>query len=184
MYALIVIDMQNDFVARIPIAAANILAANINALFYCFRARKLPIYVVVTEHEPDGGNALRKAREEKIIPAVRDTPGARLFDKLTVPAEAARVVKAKYSAFFDTALSGLMGDFSGFAVIAGVNTHACIRATAVDASQRDMGVIIPSDAVASYDEAYHRDSLRYLGARIGRVAPTAEIIRSVCEEHQ
>lgn len=179
MYALLVVDMQNDFVKRLPRDSVKGIADRINELFTFFSKRNLPIFFVITEHAADGSDALRKAREENCIPAVKNTPGAEVCELLTVPNTATIVKKNKYSAFFETQLADLLNGFSGTLVIAGVNTHACVRATAVDASQRNLAVIIALDGVGSYDAEYHRDSLRYLASRIGEVLPSAEIVRVI-----
>jgi nicotinamidase-related amidase len=40
-------------------------------------------------------------------------------------------------------------------IAAGINTHACICATAIDAYQRDFPVIVASDCIDSYDRQHH-----------------------------
>ena len=85
-------------------------------------------------------------------------------------------MKKRYSAFFatdlDTRLSNIRPDVL---VIAGVNTHACVRMTAIDAYQRDYDVIV-RECVASSDPEHHDVTLRYLDGNITRVLPTAEIL--------
>ncbi len=183
MYALMVVDMQNDFVKRLTPETVHALAERINRLFKFFSSRGLPIYIVLTEHKPDGSDALQKARDEGDIPAIRGTPGAQLVSALAVPSMVHFLSKTKYSAFFQTEADQLFSNFSGTLVIAGVNTHACIRASAVDACQRDFAVVIPTDCVASYDEQYHNESLRYLSSRIGRIMSSDELMREIGAEH-
>lgn len=179
MPILLIVDMQNDFVQRLEQRTVYAVTANINALARCFERNGLPIYMIVTEHAPDGSDALLRAREENFIPAKRGTPGALPVSGLELPKGAHVIKKTKYSGFFGTSLPERLADYSGTVVVTGVNTHACVRATAVDACQRDVQVIVPSDAVASYDAEYHRESLRYLGSRIGRVMTTMEAISVV-----
>ena len=137
MYALMIVDMQNDFVKKLPPELVHALAERTNRLIEVFSALALPIYVVITEHKPDGSDALQKARDERDIPAVKGSAGAQLVEGLTIPSSASFLSKTKYSAFFGTDADQLLQDFSGTLVIAGVNTHACVRASAVDACQRD-----------------------------------------------
>jgi nicotinamidase-related amidase len=40
-------------------------------------------------------------------------------------------------------------------VLAGINPHACIRVTAIDAYQRDWEVVVAADCVDSYDRQQH-----------------------------
>lgn len=48
----------------------------------------------------------------------------------------------------------------------GVNTHACVRTTVVDAYQRDYEVVLAKDCIASYD-AEHGDQLALYGWEAG-----------------
>lgn len=86
------------------------------------------------------------------------------------------VVKKRYSAFFGTQLAQLLESVRcSHLIIGGVNTHACVRATAVDAFQRDYNVILATDSIASYDDEYHRESIRYLAQSIGRPMDNGKI---------
>jgi len=62
-------------------------------------------------------------------------------------------------------------------VVAGINTHACIRTTVVDAYQRDYEVILATDCIASYDEAHHELTKQYLDVAIAQLLPNAKIIQ-------
>ena len=64
-------------------------------------------------------------------------------------------------------------------VLAGVNTHACVRTTAIDACQRDLDVIIPREAVGSYDREHEAVSLRYIDGKIASVISVAECLSRV-----
>ncbi|HUQ83638.1 MAG TPA: isochorismatase family cysteine hydrolase, partial [Gemmatimonadaceae bacterium] len=87
------------------------------------------------------------------------------------------IVKKRYSAFFGTDLDAMLSSTGpDVLVIAGVNTHACVRMTAIDAYQRDYDVIVVADAVASSDSEHHDVTLRYLDGNIARVIPTADVV--------
>jgi isochorismate hydrolase len=62
-------------------------------------------------------------------------------------------------------------------VLAGVNTHACIRTAAVDAFQRDYEVILADEGINSYDVGFHEDSKRYIEGRVGTFMSNAEILQ-------
>jgi isochorismate hydrolase len=66
-------------------------------------------------------------------------------------------------------------------VLAGVNTHACVRATAIDAYQRDLNVIIPREAVGSYDREHGAMSLHYMEGKIASVVPLAALISRIID---
>jgi isochorismate hydrolase len=54
---------------------------------------------------------------------------------------------------------------------------SCIRATAIDAYQRDWEVVVASDCVDSYDREHHDISLRYMNGKIAAVMDNAEICK-------
>jgi len=58
----------------------------------------------------------------------------------------------------------------------GVNSHACVRTSAIDAFQLDYRVVLASDSISSYDDEYHRESMRYLEQSIGKVMTNDQII--------
>lgn len=62
-------------------------------------------------------------------------------------------------------------------MLAGINTHACVRMTAIDAYQRDIRVILGLDALDSYDEAHAQVSLDYMSGKIATAMTTEEIRR-------
>lgn len=86
------------------------------------------------------------------------------------------VIKKRYSAFFKTDLENILLGFQpDTLVLAGINTHACVRMTAIDAYQRDWNVIIASDCVDSYDREHHEISMKYVKDKIASVMTNAEI---------
>jgi isochorismate hydrolase len=60
-------------------------------------------------------------------------------------------------------------------ILAGINTHACIRTTAIDAYQRDWPVVLAGDCVDSYDQEHHAISLAYMKDKIAGVMSNDEI---------
>jgi isochorismate hydrolase len=86
------------------------------------------------------------------------------------------IVKKRYSAFFGTDLDRVLAKLMPDAIIlAGINTHGCIRMTAIDAYQRDWPVVLARDCVGSYDEEHHAVTLRYLHGKIAEVMTNDEI---------
>ena len=86
------------------------------------------------------------------------------------------IVKKRYSAFFGTDLDERLRQLQPDALIlAGINTHACIRTTAIDAYQRDWPVILAADCVDSYDAEHHEITLKYLKDKIAALKTNREI---------
>jgi isochorismate hydrolase len=60
-------------------------------------------------------------------------------------------------------------------VLAGINTHACIPTTAIDACQRDWPVVLAADSIDSSDREHHDISLRYMKDKIATIMSNREI---------
>jgi nicotinamidase-related amidase len=169
--AILVIDMVGDmFRHEELIVHRGSLVQAINALTDAGRKDGLPVVWVREEHAPDLSDAPLELRRKQIHIAIAGTPGAELLPELDVAPSDHVVVKRRYSAFFGTDLDEhLRRERVERLVLAGVNTHACVRTTAIDAYQRDYDLAIVSDCVASYDREHHDVSLRYMDGKIARV---------------
>jgi nicotinamidase-related amidase len=174
--ALIVVDMLNDFLATWPQASKQRLIASTNSLIAMMRRRELPVIWVRQEFQPDLRDAFPEMRAKNIRITIQGTPGCQVVSDLAVEASDAVVVKKRYSAFFGTSLDQVLAglDPDGL-ILAGINTHACIRTTAIDAYQRDWDVIVACDCVDSYDREHHDISLRYMNSKIAAVMSNQEI---------
>lgn len=174
--ALIVIDMLNDFWINQDSARKESLVRSINELAAAMRTAGHSVIWVRQEFEADLSDAFREMREKHIHIAIKGTPGCQMLSELAVMPPDSVIVKKRYSAFFRTELDELLKALKPDSlVLAGINTHACIRMTAIDAYQRDWPVILAADCVDSYDRAHHDLSLRYMKDKIASVLTNAEI---------
>lgn len=164
MTAVLVIDMLNDFFREGPLAEEReALAAHVNALVGRARERDWPVLWIRQTFAPDLSDAFLDMRDHGIRATIEGTEGARLLAELDRHADDPEIVKKRYSAFFETPLDAMLRDLDvETLILAGVNTHACVRMAAIDAYQRDLRVVIVRECVASYDAEYHAVSLRYL----------------------
>jgi nicotinamidase-related amidase len=171
------VDLLEDFFAKPPLSARReTLALAVNDLASFARERDFPVIWVRQEFEPDLGDAFRSLRETGTRITIRGTPGCDVIREIERRPGDIEVVKKRYSAFFGTRLAQLLESVHcNQLVIGGVNTHACVRATAVDAFQLDYNVILAVDAIASYDDEYHRESIRYLAQSIGQPMSNSEV---------
>jgi nicotinamidase-related amidase len=179
---LIIVDMLNDFFERSPVLANERarLVARTNLLARGFRSAGLPVFWIRQEFAPDLHDAFPEMRAKKVSITIAGTTGCELLSELDCLPIDSVIVKKRYSAFFETDLDArLLNLRPDFLVVAGVNTHACVRMTAVDAYQRDHEVIVAADCVASNDPEHHDVTLRYLDGKIGRVLPAAEILNLI-----
>lgn len=157
--AMIVVDMQNDFVAggapmETPAARAMIprLAASLDA------CRSAGVRVIYTAHvhRPDGsdlGNFKElDARIATHNALVDGTSGVDIYPDVN-PAPGEHVIKKhRYSAFFGTDLDIILREWQiDTVIISGTTTENCCLSTARDALFRNYDVLFLSDAMATYD---------------------------------
>ncbi|WP_374406901.1 cysteine hydrolase family protein [Pelagerythrobacter sp.] len=174
--SLIIIDLIGDCLRPLPLGVTDRVIAATNDLVALFRQRGLPVIWVRQEFAPDLSDALLEMRKHGIHASIAGTEGAAFDPRLAVDPGDPMIVKKRYSAFFRTGLDDLLANQgTDEIVLAGVNTHACIRTAAIDAYQRDLEVILATDCLASYDEEHARVSLAYMDGKIARVMSNSEI---------
>ncbi|MGA3045278.1 MAG: cysteine hydrolase [Terracidiphilus sp.] len=173
---LIVIDMLNDFLHGWDPARTEGLVQAINTLVGTMRRLSLPVIWIRQEFEPDLRDAYPEMRAKRIRKVIKGTTGCQILPELALAAADHVIVKKRYSAFFGTNLDQILSQIAPDAIIlAGINTHACIRATAIDAYQRDWPVVLALDCIDSYDREHHDVSLRYMKDKIASVMRNQEI---------
>jgi nicotinamidase-related amidase len=173
---LIVIDMLNDFLDRWETMRKKELIQSINDLVGLVRTSGHPVVWVRQEFEPDLQNASPEMKAKGIRITIKGTAGCQILSELAVAPSDPVIVKKRYSAFFGTNLDEVLNRLHPDSIIlAGINTHACIRMTAIDAYQRDWPVILASDCVASYDLAHHDITLRYMKDKLAAVLTNREL---------
>lgn len=179
---LIVVDMLNDFFERSPVLAMerSKLVGGTNSLVAAFRRAGLPVIWIRQEFAPDLSDAFGEMRANNTSITIAGTPGCEILSELDRAPTDTVIVKKRYSAFFGTDLDAILSKIGPeVVVVAGVNTHACVRMTAIDAYQRDYEVIVVADCVASADPAHHDVTLRYLDGNVARVLPATEVVAAL-----
>ena len=174
---LIVIDMQNDFLERLEDDALAALILNTNQLIDVFRASGCPVIWVRQLLSPDLSDAPLLMRDARKSVVIDGTPGAEIHPDLARHDEDTVVVKKRFSAFFGTKLEQILGDLAPEQItLAGVDTHACVRTTAIDAYQRDMRVLLASDCLASHDPEHGRISMAYMDRNIAMAVTNDQVL--------
>ncbi|HEY2532668.1 MAG TPA: cysteine hydrolase [Xanthobacteraceae bacterium] len=182
--ALIVVDMLNDLLQSFAPARKRRLIEATNALVGLMRRHGLPVIWLRQEFHPDLRDAFPEMRKKDMRITITGTPGCQIAPQLALEASDAVIVKKRYSAFFGTMLDEVLADLKPDGIVlAGINTHACIRATAIDAYQCDFQVVIASDCVDSYDREHHDISLRYMNGKIASVISN-DHIRAMLAGHR
>ncbi|KAM7252890.1 hypothetical protein ACFE04_003973 [Oxalis oulophora] len=162
--ALLVIDMQNDFIVKdapmIVNGGKEIVPNVIKAVQVARQRGILVVWVkVVREHDPLGRDVELFRRHlysaEKAGPTSKGHKGAELVDGLVIKDGDYKLVKTRFSAFFDTHLHSVL-QTAGIdkLVIVGVQTPNCIRQTVFDAvalNYQPVTVIVDATAAATMD---------------------------------
>ncbi len=179
--AIFVIDMLNDCFGHAELDRMRAeLCSSINQLTAFARANGFPVIWVRQEFNSDLSDAFLDMKRENIRMFIKDTPGSRILDELVRDDSDIEIVKKRYSMFYGTRLESLLQELeTDSLILAGVNTHACIRTAAIDAYQRDFQVIIVRDCVASKDLKHHEITLDYLDGGVASVVRLSELEKIV-----
>ena len=109
---------------------------------------------------------------------IKGTPGPLILDELVRSDSDIEIVKKRYSMFYGTDLESLLQDLqTDSLILAGVNSHACVRTAAIDAYQRDFPVTLVRECVASKDQKHHDITMDYLDGGIATVVTLDELKR-------
>ena len=155
-YALIIIDMQNDFVlpgAPACVAGAYATVPCIRLLLDFFRAKSWPVFHVVREYRADGSDIectrLHGFLNDKRY-AVPGTEGCEIVAELAPVEGEYRVVKNRFSGFMNTELDFMLRRIGATQlVICGTQYPNCIRTTIFDAIAHGYPVINLTDATSA-----------------------------------
>ncbi|HEX3873758.1 MAG TPA: isochorismatase family cysteine hydrolase [Solirubrobacteraceae bacterium] len=157
--ALVIIDMQNDFVrddGTLQVASAQSTVPAIRRLLDL--ARKRGMRVVFSQDTHDPGDP-----EFEIWPehALRGTWGGQMIDELS-PIDGELVVqKVRYDAFYGTELDHMLRLWKiRTIVLCGTVANICVHYTAASVALRWYDVVIPKDAVSAVEPCDLEFSLR------------------------
>jgi nicotinamidase/pyrazinamidase len=174
--ALVVVDLQNDFVTgslSVPRAAEVVLP--INRAIAAFASRALPIFATRDWHPPHHCS-FREQGGPWPVHCVAGTPGADFLPELLLPANVIHIHKATerdaeaYSALAGTPLAGeLRARGVRRIFIGGLATDYCVLNTVRDATPLGLEVIVLADAIRAVnvhpaDGAEAESEMRQLGA--------------------
>ncbi|HOX35918.1 MAG TPA: isochorismatase family cysteine hydrolase [Methanoregulaceae archaeon] len=184
-YALLIIDMQNDFVLpgkALAVAQAPAVIPQIRAVLDAFRDRRLPVFHVIRIHRPDGSDVeiTRKDLFKKTPFAVAGSSGAAIIDELQPRPGEYVIEKARMSAFLGTELDLMLRTLAiTDLVVAGIQTPNCIRTTVFDAIAYNYPVILLRDAVGAKNDAVHSANVADMEAIGVRVMAAHDLIAAL-----
>lgn len=173
--ALVIIDMQNDFVrdeGTLQVADAPATIPAIRRLLDLARASGMRVVFSQDTHDPGDP-------EFAIWPAhvLRGSWGCEMIEELA-PIDGELVVeKVRYDAFYGTQLDHMLRLWKiDTLVLCGTVANICVHYTAASAALRWYGVVIPKDAVSAVERCDLEFSLRQTDWLFqGRVTTSAAI---------
>ena len=159
--ALLIIDMQNDVVAKLP--AATGIVPGIREILDRFRAAGKPVFHIRRSYRADGTDVELPRLElfkQHGFKVVGGTPGAAIVDTLKPEPGEYTIVKPRWSGFFRTSLDMLLNRLGiKTVVLTGVQTPNCVRTTAFDAISYDFETVVVKDCSAALTDEVHEHNL-------------------------
>lgn len=157
--AMIVVDMQNDFVAegaKLRSAQAAAMVPRLAETLKFCRERGIRVIYTAHVHRRDGCDM---GLYDDLYPPIADrsslvdeTPGVDIFPALAAAPGEHVIKKHRYSGFFATDLDLILREWGvTTVVISGTTTENCCHATARDAMFRNYSVVFLSDATGTFD---------------------------------
>jgi nicotinamidase-related amidase len=181
--ALLIIDMQNDVVEKLPLSQE--IVPGLMELLEAFRAHDLPVFHIRRSYRADGTNVELPRLEEyrkKGFRNLEGTPGVEIIEELRPMEEEYVVVKPRWSGFDHTPLELLLKRLGiKTVVITGVQTPNCIRTTAFDAVAYDYDTILVKNCSAAATHEIHEYNI-YDMEQIGVKIKTKEEILNLIND--
>jgi nicotinamidase-related amidase len=154
-YALIIIDMQNDFVlpgSPACVSGAYTTIPSIKRLLVFFRTNRFPVFHVIREYRADGSDIEFTRRQDFLNNKrylVPGTKGCDIVEDLSPVEGEYRIVKNRFSGFLNTELDFMLRRIGAtHLVICGTQYPNCVRATIFDAISYGYPVINITDATS------------------------------------
>ena len=159
-YAVLVVDMLNDFVtgALKCDRGLRIVPKTAELLNGC-REKGIPVIFCNDAHLKGIDHELKLWGDH----AIAGTKGAEVIPELKLCEKDYVVPKRRYSGFFHTDLDLLLKELGVDTVImTGLHTHMCVRHTSADAYQLGYSVVVAKDATDSFTQEDYDYGIKYL----------------------
>ena len=188
--ALLVVDVQNDFVSPKgsaaqrgdDVSAAVAMLPRLIRLIEEARRVSLPVIYVKTTHSEwtDTPSWIYRKSQQSALNTCREgTWGAEFYDGISPLPHERVVIKHRYSAFINSDLNTVLKAKGIESVlVTGVATNVCVETTARDAYMYDYYVTMVSDCAAAYEPKLHETTLENIRRHFGLVASSEEIIQT------
>lgn len=163
-FALLLIDVQNDFFTPEFTTAFPDFTTNISQLLRFCRSQGLEVIHLREVFNKDGSDWLAKYRLRGRAPCVRGTTGAEVLNEAQELAGEMVFEKQTMDGFLNTQLLDyLTTNNKRFLLTAGLATSVCVLFTSASAAQIGFLVAVVADCCADYPEAHQMVLKRYRG---------------------
>ena len=151
---------------RIPIVFLKFIAGPKESLIWTWSPKLVPeVKCCWKNHKRSYQDLEREAEVADIIEELSPEPNDYIVEKYS------------YGGFYETNLhSILLACHVTDVIVLGCATPFCVDDTVTEAFNRQYRVFLVSDATGSFDEDFHRSSLRRIGMKYGRVLTTEELL--------
>ena len=158
-YAILVVDMLNDFVTgSLGCDRAKAIVEPLRLLLEEARNHKVHVIFCKDSHLKGVDKELKLWGDH----AIRRTKGAEVIPELPIGEKDYVISKRRYSSFFQTDLDLLLKELGvDTVVITGLHTHMCCRHTGADAYQNNYEVIFAKEATNAFTEEDYQYGLKY-----------------------
>ena len=193
LQALLIVDMQNDFVrvgAPQEVPTAREIVPSVAGLAEAFRRRRRPVIytrflagpaaTLITLWSPECGADQRSCwlghqRSYSDVVGPREGPG--VIDELAPRRGELVIDKYGYGAFHNTMLGDVLRALSvSQVVVTGVVTQICVEDTVRQGMQLGLEMVLVRDGVASFDADLHNATLRNVEMKFGVVTDSGEVL--------
>lgn len=167
-YAVILVDMLNDFVYG-PLTCENAkkVVQPLVKLTDAARAAGVPVIYSNDCHLKGIDHELKLWGDH----AIKGTEGAEIIPELAAQPDDYIIPKRRYSGFFQTDMLITLQELGvDTVIITGLHAHMCCRHTSADAYQYGFDIVVPRETTNSFTDEEYEYGLKYLhdiyGARI------------------
>ena len=165
--ALLIIDMQNDFVlpqSPAVVSGAFMSIPRVKDVLQWFRQFNHPIFHIVREYREDGSDIEISRRDAFLAGpsyAVPGSKGVEIVESLAPVYGEYRIVKPRFSAFFGTELELILRRLNiGRIVVCSTQYPNCIRATAFDSLSHGYDTVVITDATSASSPEVAESNIR------------------------
>lgn len=188
--ALLVVDVQNDFVSSKgsaaqrseDVSAAQASVPKLVRLIEQARRVGLTVVYIKTTHSEwtDTPSWIYRKSQQGALNTCREGAwGAEFYEGISPLPQERVVIKHRYSAFINTDLNTVLKAKGIESVlVTGVATNVCVETTARDAYMYDYYVTMVEDCSAAYDPKLHEGTLENMRRHFGLVATSEEIVET------